>query len=167
MDRENLQKIIATWGNEAEFSPAPVPANEETGTKAISGTQFLEVTIKPEHLLTYANKLRNEPELQFDFMFNHTCVDFPEHFMVVNHLRSTRHGHEVVLKVKLEDKETPQLETLSHIWRTAEYLEREVFDLFGIQYQNHPDLRRILLTDDWEGYPLRKNYEDPVNMISL
>lgn len=167
MDRVNLQKVIATWGNEAEFSSAPVLADEEAGIKATPGTQFLEVIIKPNYLIEFANKLRNEPDLQFNFMFNLTCVDFADYLMMVYHLRSTTHGHELVLKVKVEDKEKPEVETVSTIWRTAEFLEREVYDLFGVVFLNHPDLRRILLTDDWEGYPLRKDYVDPVNMISL
>jgi NADH:ubiquinone oxidoreductase subunit C len=71
-----------------------------------------------------------------------------------------------VVKVKL-DKTNPEIMTVSDIWRTAEMLEREVYDLFGVQFLEHPDLRRLLLTDDWVGYPLRKDYEDPINMIKL
>jgi NADH:ubiquinone oxidoreductase subunit C len=70
------------------------------------------------------------------------------------------------VKVKL-DHVTPEIETVSDIWRTAEFHEREVFDLFGVWFLHHPDLRRLLLTDDWVGYPLRKDYEDPINMIKL
>lgn len=153
MDIENLKTKIAEWQPEAIFS-------EE-------GTQFLEVTVSPDKLLDIATKLRNEADMLFDFMFSLTCVDFADHFMMVYHLRSIEHKHELVLKVKIEDKEKPEVETLCNIWRTAEYLEREVFDLFGIVFKNHPDLRRILLDDDWEGYPLRKDYVDPVNIISL
>ena len=167
MDRKNLQDKIVAWSSEVEFSAGPVLADEEAGIKASPGTQFLEVIIKPNQLLDFANKLRNEPDMLFDFMFSLTCVDFTDHFMMVYHLRSIEHTHELVLKVKIEDKEKPEVETLCHIWRTAEYLEREVYDLFGVVLLNHPDLRRILLDDDWEGYPLRKDYVDPVNIISL
>jgi len=167
MDRQPLQNIITTWSSEIEFSAGPVLADEEAGIKASPGTQFLEVIIKPNQLLEFAEKLRNEADLQFNFMFSLTCVDFADHFMMVYHLRSIELKHELVLKVKIEDKDKPVVETLCHIWRTAEFLEREVYDLFGVVFTNHPDLRRILLDDDWKGYPLRKDYVDAVNMISI
>jgi NADH:ubiquinone oxidoreductase subunit C len=85
---------------------------------------------------------------------------------MVYHLRSTTTLDNIVVKVKL-DKTNPEIMTVSDIWRTAEMLEREVYDLFGVQFLEHPDLRRLLLTDDWVGYPLRKDYEDPINMIKL
>jgi NADH:ubiquinone oxidoreductase subunit C len=85
---------------------------------------------------------------------------------MVYHLTSTTHRHTVVIKAKL-DRTTPQIETVSDIWRTAEFHEREVFELFGVQFSNHPDLRKLILTDDFEGFPLRKDFEDPVNMIKL
>jgi NADH:ubiquinone oxidoreductase subunit C len=72
----------------------------------------------------------------------------------------------LTVKVKL-DRSNPEIETVNQIWRTAELNEREVYDLFGVKFLHHPDLRRILLTDDWEGWPLRKDYEDPVNIIKL
>lgn len=61
----------------------------------------------------------------------------------------------------------PQVPSVANVWRTAEFHEREAFDLFGVEFIGHPDLRRLLLTDDWIGYPLRKDYEDPINMIRL
>ena len=85
---------------------------------------------------------------------------------MVYHMTSTQHRHVIVIKSKL-DRTTPQIETVSDIWRTAEFHDREVFDLFGVVFINHPDLRRLILTDDFEGYPLRKDFEDPVNMIRL
>ena len=87
--------------------------------------------------------------------------------MVVYHLESTVHGHKMVLKVKISDRENPAVDTVSDIWKTAEFHEREVYDLFGIKFNNHPDLRRILLEEDWEGYPLRKDYKDEVNIVEL
>lgn len=167
MDRESLKNKITTWGSEIEFSAAAVLANEEAGIKASPGTQFLEVVIKPNQLLDFAEKLRKESDMLFDFMFCLTCVDFADHFMMVYHLRSVEFNHELVLKVKIEDKEKPEVETLTQIWRTAEFHEREVYDLFGVVFHNHPDLRRVLLDEEWVGYPLRKDYVDPVNMISL
>ena len=72
----------------------------------------------------------------------------------------------VVVKSKV-NRDDPQISTVSDIWRTAEFHEREAYDLFGVQFIDHPDLRRLFLTDDYEGFPLRKDFEDPVNMIKL
>ena len=83
MNRESLQNKIAPWDSEIEFSASPVLADEEAGIKASPGTQFLEVIIKPNQLLEFANKLLNEEDLQFNFMFSLTCVDFAEHLMMV------------------------------------------------------------------------------------
>jgi NADH-quinone oxidoreductase subunit C len=152
MDNEALKHQIISW------EPAAEPVEE--------GRQFLNVIVTPPQLSALAEKLRNEESMNFDYMFCLTCVDFPEHLMMVYHLRSMNHKHEMVLKVRIEDKENPTVDTLSNIWRTAEYHEREVYDLFGVKFSNHPDLRRILLDEDWKGYPLRKDYVDPVNMIS-
>ena len=152
MDNEALKQQIASWEPAAELV-------EE-------GSQFLNVIVTPPQLTALAEKLRNEESMNFDYMFCLTCVDFPEHLMMVYHLRSMNHKHEMVLKARIEDKENPAVDTLSNIWRTAEYHEREVYDLFGVKFNNHPDLRRILLDEDWKGYPLRKDYVDPVNMIS-
>jgi NADH-quinone oxidoreductase subunit C len=80
---------------------------------------------------------------------------------VVYHLHSMRHDHHVVLKVRLP-REQPRVPTVSDLWPTALWGERETFDLFGIVFEGHPDLRRILLPEDWEGFPLRKDYQMPV-----
>ncbi|MDB5232805.1 MAG: dehydrogenase (ubiquinone) 30 kDa subunit [Chitinophagaceae bacterium] len=85
---------------------------------------------------------------------------------MVYHFTSTTHRHTIVVKVNL-DRSVPEIETVSDIWRTAEFHEREVYDLFGVKFLHHPDLRRLFLTDEWKGWPLRKDYEDPVNMIKL
>ena len=152
MDNEALQELLAKWEPTAELST--------------EGSQFLNMTISPAQLLKIADKLRHDEATLFDFMFCLTCVDYPEHMIMVYHLRSTTLKHEMVLKVKIEDRENAEVETLCHIWRTAEYHEREVYDLFGVKFLNHPDLRRILLDEDWKGYPMRKDYVDPVNIVS-
>jgi NADH/F420H2 dehydrogenase subunit C len=141
----------------AELFPAAVP--EEGG-------EWLTVVIEPAGWLSVAGQLRSTPLLHFDFLFCLTCIDWKTHFTMVYHLRSTVHGHVLVVKAKL-DRNKPEIESVSSVWRTAEFHEREVYDLFGVDFLHHPDLRRLLLTDDWNGYPLRKDYEDPVNMIKL
>src|SRR5436190_10765248 len=122
------------------------------------------MVIEPSIWKETASQLRNE--LEFDFLFCVTCVDWKTHLTMVYHLRSTTQKHIVVVKAKL-DRENPQIATVSDIWRTAEFHEREAYDLFGVQFTDHPDLRRLFLTDDYEGFPLRKDFEDPVNMIKL
>jgi len=78
----------------------------------------------------------------------------------VYHLTSSEFGHCAMLRTILADKVNPEVVTVSDVWMAAEFYEREVFDLFGIKFTNHPDLRRIFLDDDWVGYPLRKDYKD-------
>ncbi len=128
---------------------------------------WLTVNIEATNWLSFAQSLRNVPELQFDFLFCLTCVDWKTHLTMVYHLRSTTNKHELVVKAKL-DRNNPEIETVSHIWRTAEFHEREVYELFGVKFLNHPDLRLLILPDGWEGKkPLLKDFEDPINMIRL
>ena len=128
---------------------------------------WLTVNIEATNWLSFAQSLRNVPELQFDFLFCLTCVDWKTHLTMVYHLRSTINKHELVVKAKL-DRNNPEIETVSHIWRTAEFHEREVYELFGVKFLNHPDLRLLILPDGWEGKkPLLKDFEDPINMIRL
>ena len=129
--------------------------------------QFLCVSVEPDGLIAAATMLRNDPELQFDYLFCLSGVDGGSNLQVVYHLASTEFDHELVLKTQTANRTAPSVESVSHIWSTAEFHEREVYDLFGIHFSNHPDLRRILLDDDWTGYPLRKDYKDDVNIISL
>ena len=113
-----------------------------------------------------AQALRFKDDLFFDYLFCLTCIDWKTHLTMVYHLSSTRHRHNIVIKSKL-NRENPEIETVSDIWRTAEFHEREVYELFGVNFLNHPDLRKLILPDEWVGYPLRKDYEDPINMIKL
>ena len=129
--------------------------------------EWLNIIITPGDLLTSVEILRNKSELNFDYLFCQTCVDWKTHLTMVYHLESTRYRHQVVVKIQL-DRNKPEIETVSHIWRTAEFHEREIYELFGVNFLNHPDLRILILPDGWEGKnPLRKDFEDPVNMIKL
>ncbi len=129
--------------------------------------QYLAAIVAPEHLMRVAYELRNNERTAFDYLFCLSAVDYLNHFMVVYHLESTRHGHCMVLKAKITDRVNAEVPSVSSIWRTAEFHEREAYDLMGIRFVDHPDLRRLLLDDDWEGYPLRKDYKDDANMIQL
>jgi len=129
--------------------------------------EWLNITIEPADWLTFAGKLRNEDSLFFDYLFCLTCIDFKTHLVMVYHLSSTIFRHNIVIRSKL-DSNKPEIESVSHIWKTASFHEREVYEMFGVKFLNHPDLRLLILPDGWEGKnPMLKNYEDPVNMIKL
>ena len=133
---------------------------------AEEGLQYLQVTIPSSDARKVLESLRNDENTLFDYMYCLSGVDYPEHMEVVYHLKSTSHNHEMVLKAKILDREKPTIDTVCDIWRTAEFHEREAYDFYGIVFKNHPDLRRIFLDDDWKGWPMRKDYKDPINMIA-
>lgn len=169
MTKEELKEHITQRLSNAVF--------EETG-------EWLNVQVEAGAWKAFANWLRYEV-LQMDYLFCLTCIDWPQTaagktqaasgsspaggggiLTMVYHFTSTSHRNALVVKVKL-DRNDPEIETVSDIWRTAEFHEREVYDLFGVRFLHHPDLRRLVLSDDFEGHPLRKDFEDPVNMIKL
>lgn len=123
--------------------------------------------INPIYLKQVCLYLRDTEGYYFDLLADIAAVDYypANYFEVVYHLTSIPYQKQVVLKVKLENERRadalPSLPSVSEIWRTADWHEREAFDLMGIYFEGHPDLRRILMPDDWQGYPLRKDYEDP------
>jgi NADH-quinone oxidoreductase subunit C len=129
-------------------------------------TEWLNVLADSASWKEFARLLRVTGGLDFDYLFCVTCVDWRTYLTMVYHLTSTLHRHTVVVKIKV-DRMNPEIETVSDIWRTAEFHEREAYDLFGVKFIHHPDLRRLFLTEDWKGWPLRKDYEDAVNMIKL
>jgi NADH-quinone oxidoreductase subunit C len=153
MNKEELQERLGIL--------LPSPAFEE-------GAEWATVLVDPAAWEGLAPQLRRGGGggLDLDYLFCVTAVDWRTHLTIVYHLTSTIHRHTLVVKVKL-DREHPVIRTVSDLWRTAEFHEREAFDLFGVQFTGHPDLRRLFMTDDWNGWPLRKDYEDPVNMIKL
>jgi NADH:ubiquinone oxidoreductase subunit C len=118
-------------------------------------------------LLTIAEKLKNSPETHFDFLFCETAVDRNPDLEVVYHLNSTIHRHDMVLKVVLTDRETPELPSVNDLWKAADLYENEIYDMFGIRFSGHPFLRRIMLGDEWPGFPLRKDYKDDINIVTL
>lgn len=128
--------------------------------------EFLNVFITSDELLLLMNTLRSKKEFDFDYLFCLTCLDWKDHLMMVYHLLSKTHNHCIVVKAKITDTTKPQIESVNSIWKTAELNENEVFDLFGVNFLNHPNLRRLFMEEDWIGYPLRKNYVDE-HMIKL
>jgi len=136
------------------------PVYEESG-------DWLNVTLEGGQWKEFARKLRTDQDLNFDFLFCVTCVDWKTHLTMVYHFRSTSHLHHLVVKLKL-DRNSPVADSVSDIWRTAEFNEREAYEMFGVEFTGHPDLRLLILPDGWEGKnPMRKDFEDPVNMVRL
>lgn len=129
-------------------------------TSVTSGDPF--VVVPAEKLLEIAEVLKDREEFSFDCLSNLTAIDRPasSRFEVVYHFFSYKHQQQVTLKVYLERNEEAHLPTLEGLWRSANWMEREVFDLFGIKFDHHSDLRRIMLPDDWVGHPLRKDYKE-------
>ncbi len=144
------------------------PAEIHERVKVSFGDQVLEfneqvlnpsIKLPPEVLGEVARYLRDDPDLQFDYLLCLSGVDYGpgKNLGVVYHLQSMTLVHQIVLKVDLP-RESAALPSVALIWRTADWHEREAYDLFGIRFEGHPDLRRIFLPDDWEGHPLRKDY---------
>ena len=130
-------------------------------------SKILNVDCIREKVHIVSEKLKNDENLHFDYLFCQTAIDWPEFLEVIYHLRSSDAHHEMVLRAKTENREKAEVDTVCDIWRTAEFHEREIYDLFGVVFINHPDLRRILLEDDRIGHPMRKDYVDEVNIIDL
>jgi NADH-quinone oxidoreductase subunit C len=105
--------------------------------------------------------MHDDPRLSFDMLCTHTAVDWlgEDRFELVYVLYSTKHRHYVTVSTSIP-RDKPEASSVSSIWRIAEWQEREVYDLMGVLYSGHPDLRRMFLEDDWVGFPLRKDYKD-------
>jgi len=129
--------------------------------------EWLNISVDPKDWLPLAQQLGNEESLQFDYLFCLTCIDWKTSLTMVYHLSSTIFRHNIVIKSVLSN-DRPEIDSVSAIWKTAEFHEREVYEMFGVNFLNHPDLRLLILPDGWEGKnPMRKDFEDPVNMIRL
>jgi NADH-quinone oxidoreductase subunit C len=118
------------------------------------------IVVPRKVLRTVAERCREEENLQFNLLTDATCLDrFPmePRFELSYHLVSIPRRDKLRIRVRLSGDD-PVVDSLVPVWPGANWLEREIFDLFGIKFNGHPDLRRILLPDDWEGYPLRKDY---------
>ena len=150
MNQESIREFITKLCPEANF-----PASK----------QFNEAIIPANKLHEVALTLKESAETHFDFLFNQTGVDIKNELGVVYHLRSTKSGDTIVLKTFTADRENPVVDSVCDIWRGAEYFEREIYDLLGIRFTNHPDLRRLFLEDDFAGFPLRKDFVDEINIV--
>lgn len=149
LNKEEISEIIRKQVPEAIFP---------------EGTPLLEVIVPAEKIFSLAEILKSDPALAFDYLISQTAVDFLSKMTVVYHLESVKFRHLIVMKSELLDRENPAIDSLAALYPTAEFQEREIFDLFGIRFINHPNLKRLFLEDDY-GYPLRKDFKDEVNII--
>jgi NADH-quinone oxidoreductase subunit C len=155
-----------------EEGPKPVDASGHSLVKKLKATfngvisealEFvgqISVRIEPARIVDVCTFLRDDPEAAFNYLSDLTCVHYPMRqeapMEVVYNLYSIRRNERIRLKVPLS--ETDAVDSVTGVWPSANWMEREVYDLFGVGFKNHPDLRRILLPPDWEGHPLRKDY---------
>ncbi len=118
--------------------------------------------IQPAAIAEVCRFLHDDPDLRFDCLSNQSGVDYKAKGVieVVYHLYSYPHRHRIVLKVDAP-RDNPVVPTVEGVWKAANWLEREIFDLLGVVFDGHPDLRRILMPEDWIGYPLRKDFVEP------
>ncbi len=142
---EKIKKKIGENCIENAFINRP---NDHLPTLIINSSNWFEL----------AQYLKEEETLSFDYLRNLTGVDYEEHMEVVYHLYSFSHKHDLCVRVRT-DREQPSVPSTVSLWATANWNEREVYDLLGIDFPGHPDLRRIMMPDDWVGHPLRKDYE--------
>jgi len=150
MNNTQLQEFISKIADGVDFKETP---------------QYLFVTVPNESIFKIAQALKDSTETQFDYLYSLTGVDIENKLGVVYHLQSTTLKHKVTLTCFGEGRDNPKIDSVSSIWKAAELQEREAFEFFGIEFNNHPDLRKLFLDDEWKGFPLRKDYVDKINII--
>jgi NADH-quinone oxidoreductase subunit C len=132
----------------------------EAGASIVEAAGDAYCVVKAEALPAVARWLKGDPEMQFDLLSSVSGADDGRNLWSVYHLYSVSRNQRAVIKVQL-DRSAPSVPSLVPVWKAADWHEREAYDMYGIVYADHPDLRRILLPEDWPGHPLRKDYEFP------
>ncbi|OGN91816.1 MAG: hypothetical protein A2Z70_03605 [Chloroflexi bacterium RBG_13_48_17] len=125
---------------------------------AVVAADKAAVIVTSESLFKVAEFLRNTPALDFDYLADLTSVDYTDYFEVVYHLASLKHNHSLVLKTRCHNRDKPAVPSVTELWRSADFMEREVYDLMGIVFDGHPNLKRLLLWEGFAGHPLRRDY---------
>jgi len=116
------------------------------------------LVVYSESWLAVATFLKDTPGLDFDYLTSITAVDYYDYFEVVYHLTSLKHNHSLAVKTRCYEREKPSLPSVVSLWRGADLQEREIYDLMGISFDGHPNLKRIFLWQGFQGHPLRKDY---------
>ena len=116
------------------------------------------ILINKERLLPVMTWLKETPGIDLSYLANLTSTDYYDYFEVVYHLTSLEHNHSVVVKTRVNERDNPSLDSVVSLWRGADLQEREIYDLMGIAFSGHPNMKRIFLWEGFEGHPLRKDY---------
>jgi NADH-quinone oxidoreductase subunit C len=116
------------------------------------------VLVKKENLFEVIEYLKSNPEFDCDYLNHITVVDYYDYFEVVYQLTSRQHNHSLLLKTRCYERDKASLPSIVSLWRGADFQEREIYDLMGITFEGHPNLKRIALWEGFEGHPLRKDY---------
>jgi NADH-quinone oxidoreductase subunit C len=134
---------------------------EKVLSVAISTQKEVIIVAKPEAYVSLSQELKNEPEYDFQHLSCLTAVDYIKEnkITIVNHLWSYKKCHQLTVKLDV-DRANPKAPTLENVWKSANWFEREVFDLYGVSFDGHSDLRRIMMPEDYAKYPLRKDFTD-------
>ena len=142
------------------LSPEGAAPNARIGPLAPANKDPFAV-VRAADIVAICRYLKDDPDLAFDCLMNLSSVDWPKRnqIEIVYHFWSYAKRHSFILKVAL-DRAAPVIASLESVWKAADWLEREQFDLMGVQFDGHPDLRRIMMPDDWVGFPLRKDYKE-------
>ena len=160
-NRTLLQTIQAKFPGVTVFRQTDITSE----TVAELGPEYiLDLELPAENYTDVVQFLKEDEKLGLDLLLHLSAIDWNDHFDILVHLLSTRDGHKLFLRCRVE-KEAAEIETISAIYRGAEWHEREVYDLFGIRFSNHPDMRRIFLKNDFPGHPLCKDFEDPERVV--
>ncbi len=126
--------------------------------EAVSDADSGAILVKNESIFDVAEYLKSRPELDFDYLNYIIAVDYYDYFEVVYQLTSIKHNHSLVLKTRCYDRENPTVPSIVSLYKGADFQEREIYDLMGISFEGHPNLKRIVLWPGFEGHPLRKDY---------
>jgi NADH-quinone oxidoreductase subunit C len=124
---------------------------------AVSLKNAESLDVNAVHLVEIVQVLKNDPSLSFDFLVCSFAVDYLNYLEILYIFHSYVHNHRIILRTRVS-RTTPSIESLTPLYPAANWHEREIFDLYGINFTGHPDLRRILLPEDWEGFPMRRDY---------
>lgn len=152
MTKTELKGIIGSWSSNLKLDD--------------ESNEFLMVEVPAEELLTIAEKLKSDTNTKIDLLFALTGMDYGTDLGVVYHLESTTHRHMIIMKVRTDDRENPNFDSVVKIWPAAFYNESEAYDFFGIKFNGHPELKRIFMDENWKGWPQRKDYKDEFNMLT-
>ena len=125
---------------------------------AVSEASGYAIVVKSESFFEVAEYLKNSKEFEFDYLTHITAVDYYDCFELVYQLTSLKYNHSLVLKMRCYDRNKSIVPSVVSLWRGADYQEREIYDLMGISFEGHPNLKPIVLWEGFEGHPLRKDY---------